>query len=194
MDFRLDRRAGAAAAQRARVRRDRDPAARARVGRGAAFPDRARAEARRARAAWASSFPSSTAAPACRPSTTASASRSWRASIPGVALSVAAHNGLCSAHIFMFGTEAQKQRYLVPLARGEKIGAWGLTESTSGSDAAGMRTTADARRRRLGAERLEDVHHPRPRRRRDGRHGGHRPRRRQPRASPPSSSSTARRA
>ena len=42
----------------------------------------------------------------------------------------------------MFGTDAQKQQYLVPLARGEKIGAWGLTESSSGSDAAGMRTTA----------------------------------------------------
>src|SRR5436190_4178885 len=61
---------------------------------------------------------------------------------PGLALSIAAHNGLCSSHIFMFGTEAQKQKFLVPLARGEKIGAWGLTESTSGSDAAGMRTTA----------------------------------------------------
>lgn len=61
---------------------------------------------------------------------------------PSVALSVAAHNGLCSAHISMFGSEAQKQTYLVPLARGEQIGAWGLTESTSGSDAAGMRTTA----------------------------------------------------
>jgi alkylation response protein AidB-like acyl-CoA dehydrogenase len=61
---------------------------------------------------------------------------------PGLALSIAAHNGLCSAHIFMFGTEEQKQKFLVPLARGEKIGAWGLTESTSGSDAAGMRTTA----------------------------------------------------
>ena len=61
---------------------------------------------------------------------------------PAVALSVAAHNGLCSSHILMFGTEAQKQTYLVPLVRGEKIGAWGLTESTSGSDAAGMRTQA----------------------------------------------------
>ena len=61
---------------------------------------------------------------------------------PGVALSVAAHNGLCSAHILLFGTEEQKQTYLAPLARGEKIGAWGLTESTSGSDAASMRTTA----------------------------------------------------
>src|SRR5204863_8943476 len=60
---------------------------------------------------------------------------------PGIALSVAAHNGLCSGHIFTFGSEDQKLRFLVPLARGEKIGAWGLTESTSGSDAAGMRTT-----------------------------------------------------
>ncbi len=61
---------------------------------------------------------------------------------PGVALSVAAHNGLCTGHIFMFGTEAQKQQYVVPLASGTKIGAWGLTESTSGSDAAGMRMMA----------------------------------------------------
>jgi alkylation response protein AidB-like acyl-CoA dehydrogenase len=61
---------------------------------------------------------------------------------PALSLSIAAHNGLCSSHILMFGTEAQKQRWLVPLARGEKIGAWGLTESTSGSDAAGMRTSA----------------------------------------------------
>ena len=61
---------------------------------------------------------------------------------PAVALSVAAHNGLCSSHIHLFGTDPQKQTYLAPLARGEKIGAWALTESTSGSDAAGMRTTA----------------------------------------------------
>jgi len=61
---------------------------------------------------------------------------------PSIALSVAAHNGLCVAHIAMCGTEAQKQKYLVPLARGEHIGAWALTESSSGSDAAGMRTTA----------------------------------------------------
>jgi alkylation response protein AidB-like acyl-CoA dehydrogenase len=61
---------------------------------------------------------------------------------PAVALSLAAHNGLCSSHINLFGTAEQKKRFLTPLARGEKIGAWGLTESTSGSDAAGMRTTA----------------------------------------------------
>jgi alkylation response protein AidB-like acyl-CoA dehydrogenase len=61
---------------------------------------------------------------------------------PAVALSVAAHNGLCAAHIALAGTEQQKQRFLVPLARGEKIGAWGLTEASSGSDAAAMRTAA----------------------------------------------------
>ena len=61
---------------------------------------------------------------------------------PAVALSVAAHNGLCAAHIFMFGSEEQKRRYLVPLAQGEKIGAWGLTEAGAGSDAAATRTTA----------------------------------------------------
>jgi alkylation response protein AidB-like acyl-CoA dehydrogenase len=61
---------------------------------------------------------------------------------PSVSLSVAAHNGLCASHIFRFGSDAQKEKYLVPLARGEKIGAWGLTESSSGSDAAAMRTTA----------------------------------------------------
>jgi alkylation response protein AidB-like acyl-CoA dehydrogenase len=61
---------------------------------------------------------------------------------PAVALSVAAHNGLCVAHIALVASDAQKEKYLRPLARGEKIGAWGLTESTSGSDAAGMRTAA----------------------------------------------------
>jgi alkylation response protein AidB-like acyl-CoA dehydrogenase len=59
-----------------------------------------------------------------------------------VSLSVAAHNGLGAAHIFLFGSEAQKQRYLVPLAKGEKLAAWGLTEPGSGSDAAAMRTAA----------------------------------------------------
>ena len=61
---------------------------------------------------------------------------------PSVSLSIAAHNGLCTAHLFMFGSEAQKRRYVEPLARGEWLGAWGLTEPTAGSDAAGTRTTA----------------------------------------------------
>jgi alkylation response protein AidB-like acyl-CoA dehydrogenase len=59
-----------------------------------------------------------------------------------VCLSVAAHNGLGAAHIYMFGNEAQKQTYLVPLAKGEKLAAWGLTEASSGSDAASMQTRA----------------------------------------------------
>jgi alkylation response protein AidB-like acyl-CoA dehydrogenase len=61
---------------------------------------------------------------------------------PAIALSVAAHNGLCTAHISMFGNDAQKQQYLPRLVRGEVLGAWGLTEAGAGSDAAGMRTTA----------------------------------------------------
>jgi alkylation response protein AidB-like acyl-CoA dehydrogenase len=61
---------------------------------------------------------------------------------PSVSLSVAAHNGLGASHIAMFGTEEQKEKYLVPLARGEKLAAWGLTEAQSGSDAAAMRMTA----------------------------------------------------
>ncbi|HSK74802.1 MAG TPA: acyl-CoA dehydrogenase family protein [Pyrinomonadaceae bacterium] len=59
-----------------------------------------------------------------------------------VGLSVAAHNSLCSNHIYQYGTEEQKQKYLVPLAQGESWGAWGLTEAQAGSDAGGTRTTA----------------------------------------------------
>jgi alkylation response protein AidB-like acyl-CoA dehydrogenase len=61
---------------------------------------------------------------------------------PAIALSVAAHNGLCSSHIAMFGSDAQKEQFLPRLVRGEVLGAWGLTEAGAGSDAAGMRTTA----------------------------------------------------
>ena len=59
-----------------------------------------------------------------------------------IGISVAAHNSLCSNHIYMFGTEEQKQKYLVPLAQGQHLGAWGLTEPSAGSDAGGTRTTA----------------------------------------------------
>lgn len=61
---------------------------------------------------------------------------------PAVALTVAAHNGLASAHIHRFGTEDQRSRHLVPLARGRHLGAWALTESGAGSDAASLRTSA----------------------------------------------------
>jgi alkylation response protein AidB-like acyl-CoA dehydrogenase len=61
---------------------------------------------------------------------------------PAIALSVAAHNGLCSAHIAMFGSDTQKSEYLPRLVAGKVLGAWGLTEANAGSDAAAMRTTA----------------------------------------------------
>ena len=59
-----------------------------------------------------------------------------------VGLFVAAHNSLCSNHIYKFGSEEQKRKYLVPLAQGKKLGAWSLTEPEAGSDAGGTRTTA----------------------------------------------------
>jgi len=59
-----------------------------------------------------------------------------------VALTVEAHNSLAVNHILLFGTEEQRRRYLPPLARGEMLSAWALTEPSSGSDAAAMRTTA----------------------------------------------------
>ncbi len=62
---------------------------------------------------------------------------------PSVGISVAAHNSLCSNHIYKFGNEEQKKRWLIPLASGKKIGAWSLTEPGAGSDAAGTRTRAE---------------------------------------------------
>lgn len=61
---------------------------------------------------------------------------------PSIGLSVAAHNGLCTNHINLFGNDALKKKYLPDLASGKKIGAWGLTESFSGSDAAGLKSIA----------------------------------------------------
>jgi alkylation response protein AidB-like acyl-CoA dehydrogenase len=61
---------------------------------------------------------------------------------PSIGLAIAAHNSLGAGHIFIAGSEAQKQKYLVPLAKGDCFAAWGLTEPSSGSDASSMRTTA----------------------------------------------------
>ena len=62
---------------------------------------------------------------------------------PSIALSVAAHNGRCTNHIYTFANEELKKKYVPDLATGKKIGAWGLTEPFSGSDAAAMRTVAE---------------------------------------------------
>lgn len=62
---------------------------------------------------------------------------------PSVGLTVAAHNSLCTGHIFMFANEELKKKYLPDLTAGKKLGAWGLTENVSGSDAAGMKTSAE---------------------------------------------------
>src|SRR5579871_4021167 len=59
-----------------------------------------------------------------------------------VGIIVAAHNSLCTNHIYKFGTEEQREKYVVPLAQGKKLGCWALTEPGAGSDASGIRTTA----------------------------------------------------
>lgn len=61
---------------------------------------------------------------------------------PSTALGVAAHNGLCTNHIFLFASDELKKKYLPDLCSGKKLGGWGLTEAFSGSDAGGMRTVA----------------------------------------------------
>ncbi|MDY7093887.1 MAG: acyl-CoA dehydrogenase family protein [Acidobacteriota bacterium] len=62
---------------------------------------------------------------------------------PSVGISIAAHNSLCTNHILKFGNEEQRRRWVTPLAKGEKIGAWSLTEPNAGSDAAGTQTQAE---------------------------------------------------
>jgi alkylation response protein AidB-like acyl-CoA dehydrogenase len=59
-----------------------------------------------------------------------------------IGIIVAAHNSLCTNHIYKFGTEQQKQKYVIPLAHGKKLGCWSLTEPEAGSDAGGTRTVA----------------------------------------------------
>lgn len=60
-----------------------------------------------------------------------------------IALTVAAHTSLCTNHIFLIGTEAQREKYVPGLASGKKLGCWSLTEAEAGSDAGGTRTTAE---------------------------------------------------
>ena len=62
---------------------------------------------------------------------------------PSVALSVLAHHSLCTNHIFLFGDEEQRKKYVVPLAQGKYLGCWSLTEPEAGSDASGTRTVAE---------------------------------------------------
>ncbi|MCX6166110.1 MAG: acyl-CoA dehydrogenase family protein [Ignavibacteriae bacterium] len=62
---------------------------------------------------------------------------------PSIGLTIASHNGLCTNHIYSFGNEAQKKKYLPDLTSGKKLGAWGLTENISGSDAASMKSYAE---------------------------------------------------
>ena len=77
-----------------------------------------------------------------------------------VAITVAAHTSLGTMPIYLFGTEEQKREWLPDLACGKKLAAFGLTEPGAGSDAGATRTRASSRRR-VGDQRLEDLHHER---------------------------------
>ena len=92
----------------------------------------------------------------------------------GTNMAFAVQTDMALPPIHLLGTEEQKQRYLVPGIKGEKIGCLGITEPGAGSDVAGDPHEGDPRRRRVRDQRLEDVHHQRPARRL------HRPRRRRP--------------
>ena len=91
-----------------------------------------------------------------------------------VAITVAAHHSLGTLPIWLFGTEEQKQEWLPELASGQKLAAFGLTEPDAGSDAGATRTRAELARRRVGGQRVEDLHHERRHRHHRLRHD-HRP-------------------
>ena len=79
----------------------------------------------------------------------------------GTAAGIGAHVNIATPPIWKFGSEEQKQRYLVPAIRGEKIGALAITEPGAGSDVSALRTRAVPRGRRVGGQRREDLHHQR---------------------------------
>ena len=161
--FSADRRAGAAAPDGPRVRRSRDRSARDGVGRGAAVPDGAAAEARRPRADG-HPVPRRVRRRGMSAVDYCICIEELARVDPAVALSVAAHNGLCSAHI----CDVRQPRSRRPgTCRGSCAarcwGAWGLTEASAGSDAAGMRTTASRQGDGWVLNGSKTLHHPRPR-------------------------------
>ena len=96
-------------------------------------------------------------------------------------------------NILYYANEAQRAEFLIPTIEGERISCFAITEPGAGSDAANIKLRRPARRRRLGAQRREDLHHQRPRRRLHHRGRGHRPGQGRPgRRQPPRSWSTGR--
>ena len=96
---------------------------------------------------------------------------SWSSATAGIRSLVSVQGSLAMFPIWKFGSEEQKQEWLPRMAAGDAIGCFGLTEPDFGSDPANMRTPRQARRRRLGPQRHEDVDHQRRHRRRRGRVG-----------------------
>ena len=137
------------------------------MGPRARLPAGAAGRARSSSASSASACPRSTAGPAPTSSRTSSCSRSCRAGDAGVGVTVAVHTSAVTLPILAFGTDEQRARFVPPLARGEKIGAFALTEPEAGSDAALAADGRGAGRRRLDDHRHEAVDHERRLRRHD---------------------------
>ena len=169
-----DRRAGAAAPHRERVRRSGDPPACDGVGRSSALPGTLWPKLA-ALGLTGIQFPEEYGGSAMSAVDYCICIEELARVCPGVALSVAAHNGLClGAHRDVRERRRRSAASCRGWPQGEVLGAWGLTEAGAGSDAAGMRTTAVRNGGELGHQRIEELHHARTHRRRDGGHGGHR--------------------
>ena len=143
------------------VRRGRAAPARARVGGGALVPERGLRVARRARLARAQVRAGRRLGRRRGPRARSSRAPAPAGSRPGVG----AHIGIATPPLATFGTEAQQARWLAPAIRGEKIAALAITEPDAGSDVAVDPHARRARRRRLGGQRRQDVHHQRRARR-----------------------------
>ena len=161
IDFELTDETAPDPADRARLRRGRDPAAHPRVGRGRRGPSRGLREDGRARASWARRSPRRTAAAGPTTSRSRCCARSSSGPTRRSASSRASTSASNSLALLQWGTEAQRQRWLVPQARGEKLATFGLTEPGVGHRRGEPPVDRPTRRRRLRPERPEDLDLPR---------------------------------
>ena len=159
------RRAQARPRQRARLRRGRDPAAHPRVGREGRGPSRGVRRGWPSSASSARRSPRPTAASGMDYISFAILCEELERADTAFRVVQSVHVGLNSLALLQWGTEEQRQRWLVPQAKGEKLATFGLTEPGVGTDAANLADHRAPRRRRLPAQRPEDVDLPRRHRR-----------------------------
>ncbi len=181
--LRAQRRAASHPRRGARVRAGGDRTAGRALRRDGRVPVRVGARHGAARALRACPSPSRSAARAATSSRTPWRWRRSREPTPAPAITLEAAVSLGIAPLVLFGSAEQRERWLPPLLRGERLWSFGLTEPEAGSDAGATRTTARSRRRRMGDQRPQGVHHQRRHRhqRRRDHHRGDRLSQREPR-------------